>query len=460
MIKFIGESREWSDDIPLSTIGECLDFLETLDFISCDSETEGFDPHTCGLLLLQVGNKETQYVIDCKVVDITPLKNVLETKKILFHNAKFDFRFLYHKGIDVKNIYDTFLGEIILHTGYNTSDKTKPFYIDSSLKAVVKKYCNYDLDKTIRGKIHKGLTKEVIIYAAEDVEFLEDVMNKQLIEIEKWDLERVVKLENEVTRVFALMEYNGISFDKVKINEVIDELEIINKDLINKLDDIVISESNTKLLLKKYLSIQLDMFQDTRETIINWSSPAQKTEILNMLGIKVDGVADKVLQENKKKHSIIPLFIEYSKYAKLRSSFGSKLLTFINPITNRVHANTWQILQTARISQSDPNLLQIPSHSTLGRKIKSCFIASEGYKLVSSDLSGAELRLIAEYSGDPLWVKTFIDDDDLHSILCCETFGIPIEDVKKPFPPKPDISYRFLQKTINFGKLIYHYKIY
>lgn len=62
-----------------------------------------------------------------------------------------------------------------------------------------------------------------------------------------------------------------------------------------------------------------------------------------------------------------------------------------------------------------------------------------------------ELRIIAEYSQDPLWVNTFNNDGDLHSILCTETFGIPIEDVKKPFPPKPDISYRFLQKTLNFG---------
>lgn len=97
------------------------------------------------------------------------------------------------------------------------------------------------------------------------------------------------------------------------------------------------------------------------------------------------------------------------------------------------------------------NLQQIPSHSELGRKIKSCFIPEQGYKFVSADYSGFELRIIAEYSQDPLWVKTFNENKDLHSILCAETFSIPVEDVNKPFPPKPDISYRFLQKTINFG---------
>lgn len=65
-----------------------------------------------------------------------------------------------------------------------------------------------------------------------------------------------------------------------------------------------------------------------------------------------------------------------------------------------------------------------------------------------------ELRITAEFSQDPLWIKTFNEDGDLHSILCAETFNIPIENVKDPFPSKPDITYRFLQKSLNFG-LIY-----
>jgi len=96
------------------------------------------------------------------------------------------------------------------------------------------------------------------------------------------------------------------------------------------------------------------------------------------------------------------------------------------------------------------NLQQIPAHSELGQVIKSCFVAKDGYKFVSADFSGFELRIIAEYSQDPTWVNVFKNKEDLHSVLCSMTFNIPIEDVKKPFPSKPDISYRFLQKTINF----------
>ena len=100
---------------------------------------------------------------------------------------------------------------------------------------------------------------------------------------------------------------------------------------------------------------------------------------------------------------------------------------------------------------SEPNLQQIPAHSELGQTIKSCFIASEGYKIVSADYSGFELRILAEFSQDPEWLRIFNEDKDLHSELCALTFNIPIDKVKEPFPEKPDISSRFLQKTINFG---------
>lgn len=62
-----------------------------------------------------------------------------------------------------------------------------------------------------------------------------------------------------------------------------------------------------------------------------------------------------------------------------------------------------------------------------------------------------ELRIIAEFSNDPVWLDAFDTGKDLHSILCTMTFGIPIEDVKKPFPQKPDVTYRDIQKIINFG---------
>lgn len=54
-------------------------------------------------------------------------------------------------------------------------------------------------------------------------------------------------------------------------------------------------------------------------------------------------------------------------------------------------------------------------------------------------------------SKDPLWVDTFKAGGDLHSVLCSETFDIPISDVKTPFYANKDLTFRDVQKTINFG---------
>jgi len=71
MIKYIG-NRGW-DNIPSSTLNECLEYLQHLDYVALDTETQGFDCYTKKLLLLQVGDKNVQYVINTLEIDILPL---------------------------------------------------------------------------------------------------------------------------------------------------------------------------------------------------------------------------------------------------------------------------------------------------------------------------------------------------------------------------------------------------
>jgi DNA polymerase-1 len=97
------------------------------------------------------------------------------------------------------------------------------------------------------------------------------------------------------------------------------------------------------------------------------------------------------------------------------------------------------------------NLQQIPSKGEEGKEMRKCFIAPDGEMLITSDISSAELRIIAELSQDPLWLNAYRNGEDLHSVLCSEVFKIPIGDVKTSFPMKPDLTYRDVIKTINFG---------
>jgi DNA polymerase-1 len=457
MIYLVSNQKRIEDkDIRMASIQDCLEYCRGIEEICIDTETEGFDSHSKKVISMQLGDYNNQYFIDWSSIDPSVFISLFtdKTKTFIFQNAKFDLQFLYHNNLTVENIYDTFLAECLLTAGYSDSDR------DVSLKGIAKKYLDVELDKEIRGKIHsEGISDRVIIYGCNDVKYLGKIKELQLLKIKEYELENVLNLENEVVKVFAKMEYTGVRVDVNKWTSIADKASKIRDDIEVEMDALIY-KLGTKHLpdtnsLTKYCRIykQGNLFFDDveRDTIINWKSNSQKLQLLKELGLDVDSVGDIIMQRNKNNHPIVPLLISYSKHNKLADAFGMNFLKHINPNTGRVHYNVWQILATGRISVSEPNLNQIPSHGDFGKEIRSAFISRDGYKIVGGDYSGMELRIIAEFSQDPTWIDAFNNGEDLHSKLCAMTFNIPIEDVKKPFPPKPTFTYRDVQKTLNFG---------
>ena len=120
--------------------------------------------------MFQIGDEHQQFVIDTRFIDISPLKNILESPAIIkiFHNAKFDYKFIKKwAGIECDGVYDTFLVERILSCGR---------HIGYGLKDLCKRYLNVELNKEIRNQFI-GLSGEAyrddqIVYGAKDVEYL------------------------------------------------------------------------------------------------------------------------------------------------------------------------------------------------------------------------------------------------------------------------------------------------
>jgi len=430
-----------------SELNELFEYWENKDSIGVDTETTGFDVFNNTLLTLQLGDKDNQWVIDALTVPIIQVKHLLESKLTLYHNFAFDGKWLYHNGINIKNIYDSFLAECILSAGFD-SDKR-----NLGLNDVSKKYLGIEISKDDRGLIHRqGLTERVIKYCAKDVAHLHQIRKEQLKEIDKWELGKVLELENRVARVFMKMTYEGLLIDSEKWIEVAELTEKTVTETTKRLDEHVVELAKTNVKLQPLINNQLNLFNfEENLTSINWASNSQKKEILNTIGILVDDVSDKTLQRLKN-HGIIKELILLSKNLKLSTTFGREFLSFINPKTGRIHPEIWQILSgSARISMSRPNCQQLPSHGELAEKIMSAIIAEKGKVLVTSDVGQFELALIAEYSQDPLWLEIFKSGKDLHAELCSKVFKIPIEKVRDPFPMKPDLTYRYVSKTISFG---------
>lgn len=223
-----------TDKYTEATIEQAMSVLLPLKLCQLDSETQGLDCHTKDLLTIQLGNRDNQVVIDWTSItkeEKQIVKDYLESDRLfLGWNLMFDLTFLYVQGIYPKHIWDGMIVEQLLYLGYPASMREK------SLKAAAWNYLNINIDKTVRGKIiNDGLTTEVVIYAAGDVSYIEDIKEKQDIEVEKQGMKLAVELECEFIKSLAYFKYCGVHLDiakwkakmakdQAKLNKAISEL--------------------------------------------------------------------------------------------------------------------------------------------------------------------------------------------------------------------------------------------
>lgn len=225
MIYLVSKQRQLFDSTNYSLLSEedAIKILKSWDRIQFDSETSGRDPHICTILCIQFGNKaaDIQIVVDTSTIDILLFKDILESKLLIGHNLKFDISFLYKHSIIPSKIWDTMIIEQLLHLGYDNK------YFHYSLKDVCERRLGIDIDKSTRGEIiWRGLDDKVILYAAGDVMYLEDIMEQQIEQCKKQTCTSAAKIENAFVPVIAYLEWCGIKLDinkwkmKMRDNEI------------------------------------------------------------------------------------------------------------------------------------------------------------------------------------------------------------------------------------------------
>jgi DNA polymerase-1 len=185
----------------------------------------------------------------------------------------------------------------------------------------------------------------------------------------------------------------------------------------------------------------------------NVNSPKQLGEVLfTHLGLpapasrgksKAVSTAQDVLEQLAEQHEVPRLVLEYRHLSKLKSNYIDAL-PLLADSQSRVHT-TFQAAATAtgRLSSVNPNLQNIPIRTELGREIRAAFIAAPGMQLLSADYSQIELRLLADFSADPLLVRAYANNEDIHTLTASEVFGVPAETMDK--------ETRNRAKAVNFG---------
>lgn len=420
--------------ISVISVDKSLMILNFMRVIGVDTETSGLDCHNDKLLSIQFGNINDQIVVDCTTIDIAHYKGLLEdkTKKFLFWNAKFDLKFLYSVGIVPYNVYDGFLAEKLMWLGYPSGAHSM------SLKSASINYLGIDRDKTIRGKvIWNGLKSiDTIVYAAEDVQYLESIMNEQIKILKEKELLTAIEYENKFVIALAYEEWCGIKIDidKWKAKMVKDNIRL--EKAKKALDEWLIKEKpDSPYVFVDYQGDLFNGYNTETQVSINWNSANQVIPILKEYGVEIevkdkvkggmkDSIDAKVLKPQKSKCSLIPLLLDYKEAVKVTSTYGDNVLKQIDKKTGRLYTQFNQLgADTTRITSGGKdksngvdyiNLLNMPRDA----ETRSCFVAEKGNKWISIDYSGQESYLLASIANDEALIHELTEGSkDVHSLV-------------------------------------------
>ncbi|WP_339384949.1 bifunctional 3'-5' exonuclease/DNA polymerase [Iningainema tapete] len=408
------------------TLESVCQSLAAAKVIGIDTETTGLDPRTHRLRLVQIAAKGMPVmIVDLAAIPVDklkPLKQLLTngyTK--VFHNGKFDWSFLSMANLQPTGPYfDTQLASQVLFAGLKKSH---------TLAALASKFLKTELNKDLQHSDFSGkLSNDQLEYAAIDAAILLPLQKILYAHLKRASLLPTAFLEFEAMPTVAQMELNGMQLDHQKWLAVSLDLEAKKQVAALQLKELKIRHSSQLSLLPEYTDR------------VNLESPQQVLAALQSKGIPIDSTSKKTLIPLASQYPIIRALLDYRKLSKITST---NLLEYVHPVTGRIHAQYRQCgARSGRFSCRSPNLQNIPRE----KAIRSCFVASPGYKIIKADYSQIELRITAVLSGDRRMIKAYQQGRDLHALTAALITGKSLTSITA--------EDRRLAKAINFG-LIY-----
>jgi len=427
---------------------------DDIEVLGIDIETTGLDSKNDQITLLSIGELEWVNVYDVRYLSmelIDQLLDVISSKKLVAHNAKFDFKFLkHHYDFLPTKFHDTMLAEVIISNGLESH------YL--SLIKLVDKYYGFSLEKET-GKTFVDnpdiiVTDDILEYAVNDVKYLAYLSAEQLIHLKNNRLLHIFDMEMDLLPVVIEMELNGVLLDKDKwkelvilaeenqmnyyslmLEDVYKIAEHFNKlnessfaNAIEMMDFYLVKCRDKKVAYKRMCeeAITLEEWMEIFKVNVNLNSPHQMKRLLFLMGLPVDNTNSKYLKREFREHPFVKTLIEYREWTKKVTSFGENFLEEVDPATGRIFGTFDQLAtNSGRFASRDPNLQNI----LRGGGYRNCFIAPEGWDLITADYSQIELRIVAEASQDPTMRDAFLNDIELHELTASRIFHMPIDEL-------------------------------
>lgn len=415
-------------------------------YVAWDTETTALYPRD-GYVLgvsLTYKMKQGRYIItDCMDEEcIELLRLIASTHKTIFHNMKFDYKMIkYHLDVDFPRdrVHDTML----MHYVLDENDT-------HGLKALALKYTDYgDYDQPLdefkkeycstHGMLQDDFTYDLIPYeiiseyAAKDTGVTFELFYKFYPLIQKNDKFMWVykNLLVEGTLFLMDMEEVGIPISRERMasaGKYLDENILAAKEVVYAFDCVKQFEKDEGKIFNPNSVMQL------RKVLFDYLHLEPTSKRTGTGAISTDA---EVLTQLSEVHPLPGAILKVRQLGKIQNTYINKILPELDK-DSRIRTNFNLIFTTSgRLSSSGKfNAQQIPRDDPI---IKGCIKAPVGYKIVSQDLTTAEMYYAAVLSGDINLQKVFSTvGGDFHSTIAKMVFDLPceIKDVKRLYPDK------------------------
>lgn len=397
------------------------------DEIAIDLETSGLNFLTDEILAIGVSDKDNTFGIIFDEDFISDINEILSKRNLIFHNGKFDLKFLKKAGIDVIDnlVFDTQLAYYTLTSGYNEP---------TNLEALSLKFLHTKLTKgTIDfNKVDLTNIKNYANYAGNDAYMTYKIYTILKPEILKNYEFLYYTAILPTTKWLCEAEFTGILIDKDFIIKKIKETENLIKELEHKI-------INNEKVLQFCKINNLETF--------NLNSPIQLKNLLEYLyKDKIKNTSKETLEYlyEKIKDNLLYDILLYKSSYKSYSTYFENLLKF--SYDNCIHTEYSQITTaTGRLSSRNPNLQNITKRGLYAKDLRNAFISRKGYSLIQADYKAAELRVLSHYAQDEVLINMLNNNQDIHKQIASLSYKKSIEDITD--------EERSIAKSVIFGLL-------
>lgn len=297
---------------------------------------------------------------------------------------------------------------------------------DLSPDALIRTYAGIDIERQDPNQllVETDPSLDAWVYAA-----LSSVFVPHLDQTGQGSIYRDIELRS--SKALASMEQAGIAVNRAVLEAQLDELTIEIDEIAKQAFAILGHEVNlaSPKQLQTVLFEELGM-QGTKSVKTGYSTNAEALQTLF----------------EQTEHPFLERLLAHRDSSKLRQ-ITETLVKSIEP-DGRIHTLYSQVgTATGRLSSENPNLQNIPIKTQRGQRLRSAFIAGEGFEtLLTADYSQIEMRIMAHLSGDEGLIEAFRAGEDLHNFVGARIYGVQ--------PSEVDSQMRSKVKAMSYG-LVY-----